>query len=524
MKCRWAIPCLLVFLALISSSSAQTSALEDGVRLIREGRFHEARIKLEQAQQIAPSNASIENLLGIVETQLGHIDKAGTHYRNSIRLDPSQAAPHRNLGFNLLNSKSYAAAEPELRMAARLDPKDKFAHFYLMSLALATGRDSDAVEESFHAGEIVNGNPDAAAELIGAEVRVGQVAEASRRIELLEKNNQISPAQEYAIAVLLSRHAAYAEAVHCFRQIVALNPSWESRYNLALALLYNGQSKDASALLVTLHAERPASADVLMFLGSSYEMQQKMPEALDAYRAAAAAEPANPDRTLDYTRLLMDLDRYDEAIEIVHAGMEQTNATAPLELRLGAVEMLKSNYASARKAFQAALAIDPALDVAYVGLAQTYAREANDAEAIRILEAARAKFPGHYPLEYYFGLLASRLGREQEGIAALRKATEIEPNSPDPFYELGKLYAAREDWPNARQALEQVVDLNPQLAPAHYQLSRVYAHLGLNSKSEQEAKYTHMLIDEQRNEALSRQRERAGSFQPQDTATSPSQP
>ena len=47
---------------------------------------------------------------------------------------------------------------------------------------------------------------------------------------------------------------------------------------------------------------------------------------------------------------------------------------------------------------------------AYVGLAQTYARQGNDTEAIRILEAARSKSPGRYLLEYYFGLLASRLG------------------------------------------------------------------------------------------------------------------
>ena len=119
-----------------------------------------------------------------------------------------------------------------------------------------------------------------------------------------------------------------------------------------------------------------------------------MPEALDAYRAAAAADPSNPDRTLDYTRLLMDIDRYDEAIQVVHAGMAETSATAPLELRLGAVEMLKSNYPAARDAFQAALAAAPGLDAAYVGLAQTYAREANDAEAIRILEDGARPIPG----------------------------------------------------------------------------------------------------------------------------------
>jgi tetratricopeptide (TPR) repeat protein len=518
MNWRWMIVLPLLTAALALPLRAQPSPLEQGVALIREGRFDEALVKLEQAHRMAPRNATIENLLGITETNLGHIDAAAGHYRNAIRLDPSQAAPHKNLGFNLLNAKDYAGAEPELRTASRLDPNDNFAHYYLMLLALATNRDAEALEQASHAGPLVDHDPDAAVELIEAEVRMGRVDEAVARIERLEQAGQLPTPQEYSIAVLLSQHAFYGPAVHCFQRIAALDPSWESRYNLALAFLYAGQAAEASKLFSVLHTERPANADVLMFLGSAFEMQQKMPEALEAYRSALLADPSNPDRTLDYTRLLMDLDRYDEAVQVVQTGIGATSSAAPLQLRLGAVEMIKGDYDAARNAFHASLAADPSLDAAYVGLAQTYAREANDQEAIRILEAARIKLPGHYLLEYYFGLLASRLGREQEAVAALQNATQIDPQSPDPFYELGKLYEAQQNWPQARQALEQVVKLNPQFAPAHYQLSRAYAHLGLTAKADEEAHQTHALVDAQRDQALRKQRERGASFQPQAAA------
>jgi len=39
-------------------------------------RFDQALVKLQQGAFIAPRNATIENLLGITETQLGHIDEA----------------------------------------------------------------------------------------------------------------------------------------------------------------------------------------------------------------------------------------------------------------------------------------------------------------------------------------------------------------------------------------------------------------------------------------------------------------
>jgi tetratricopeptide (TPR) repeat protein len=213
------------------------------------------------------------------------------------------------------------------------------------------------------------------------------------------------------------------------------------------------------------------------------------------------------------------MDRYDEAIDFIQTVMAETAATSPLKLRLGAVEMIKGNYRAARDAFQAALDASPDLDAAYVGMAQTYAREGKDAEALHILEVARAKLPRHYLLEYYFGMLASRLGREQDAVAALENAAELEPKSVDPFFELGKIYVAQQDWYRARQALEHVIGLNPQFQPAHYQLSRVYARLGLDSRAAHEAQLTHALVDEQRATALQKQRERGVNFHPQPVDT-----
>ncbi|WP_348263435.1 tetratricopeptide repeat protein [Telmatobacter sp. DSM 110680] len=519
------IPALAVLLLIsVYSLTAQNSALDDGARLIREGHFDQALVKLEEAHRAAPRNATIENLLGITETNLGHPAAASTHYRNAIRIDPSQAAPHRNLGFSLLNEKDYTGAEPELRKASALDPSDPFAHYYLLLLALATNHDSEALKQVHEAGQLVDRDPEAGAGLIEAEIRAGRVDDAANRIKKMEETDQLQPAREYRIAVLLSQRAQFEQASHCFQRIATIDPSWNNRYNLGLALLYDGNSTEASTLLAALHKERPGDANTLTFLGAAFEAQQKMSEALDAYRAAAIADPSNLDRTLDYTRLLMDMDRYDEAIQFIQIGMDQTLATSPLNLRLGAVEMIKGDYSAARDAFNAALAENPELDAAYVGLAQTYAREANDTEAIRVLEAARIKRPGHYLLEYYFGLLASRLGREQEAIGALQQAEQLDPNSPDPSFELGKLYEAKEDWQKARQAFEHVVQLNPQFGAAHFQLSRVYTHLGLRDEAQQEAQRTQELVSKKRNDALRKQRERGGSFQPQDTATSSPNP
>jgi tetratricopeptide (TPR) repeat protein len=174
--------------------------------------------------------------------------------------------------------------------------------------------------------------------------------------------------------------------------------------------------------------------------------------------------------------------------------------------------MIKGNYDSARDAFRAALKTDPELDVAYVGLAETYSRQANDRDAIQILESARQARPDHYLLEYYFGMLASRLGREKDALAALNNAARLEPGEADPQFELGKLYVSQEDWPEARQAFERVIAIRPQFAPAHYQLSRVCTRLGISAEAAHEAQLAHTLVDAQRDQAFRNQRARGGSF------------
>jgi len=502
----------IVFFAFSAPLVAQNSALDEAVSLMRESRFKEALVKLEEAHRISPRSATIDNLLGITETNLGLIEKANADYRAAIHLDPSQAAPHRNLGVNLLNAGDYSGASVELREASRLDPKDQFAHSYLMSLDLATGKDSDAIEQASLSGKLSDNDPEAAASLAGAEIRTGHIAEAAARIDLLEQGGNLPPDRAYKLAVLFAEQGAWPQAIDCFRRIAAAHPVWQNRYNLALALLYSNQSAEASTILSALHSEQPDNADILMFLGSAFEAQQKMPEALDAYRAAAAADPSNPDHALDYTRLLMDTDRYDEAVQVIENGLGKTAETAPLELRLGAIEMIKGNYDAARDAFHAALAHHPELDVAYVGLAQTYARQGNDAEAIKILESARRTSPGHYLLEYYFGMLANRLGRYDDARAALENAASLDPHSPDPQFELGKLFESLQDWQEARKAFEHVIALRPEFAPAHYQLSRIYARLGLHAEAEKEAELTSSLVEAQRDQAFHDQRVRAGSF------------
>ena len=63
----------------------------------------------------------------------------------------------------------------------------------------------------------------------------------------------------------------YPEAAARFRRIAELQPSWQSQYNLALALVKAKQSKEALPLLASLTAEHATDANLLSDIASTYE-------------------------------------------------------------------------------------------------------------------------------------------------------------------------------------------------------------------------------------------------------------
>ncbi len=505
---------LLIFGALSAGAQnaalmqAPDSRLQKGLELFRQERYTEALAEFEAAARAHPSNAAIENVLGITETKLGHIELANRHYQKAIRLDPKSAAAHKNLGFNYLGTKQYAEAETHLKTAVALDRADAFPHLYLAMLYLATARDKEAVEQLEPARPLLANDPAVAFDMAKACLRVGRAGDARALVAPLK----LPLARAYELAVLFYSKGLFADSVERFRHVAAASATWSNRFNLAIALVAARQIPEAVSLLEPLAAERPQDANIASLLGSAYEAGGRQKQALEEYERAARADPENPDRYLDYSRLLMDLDRYDESEQFVREGLKTVQDTYALKIRLGSVQMMAARYQEARATFREAIASHPEIPLGYVALARTYFKEGQTEEAARVLTAAREKLPPDFMLEYYAGLMLARLDRGTEATAALEKAIRLNGAVPEPHYELGKLYLGSGRIAEARAEFERTLQLAPQHANAYYQLSRVYGRLGDAAKAREMAARTRELKESQREEALRQQRARLQDY------------
>jgi tetratricopeptide (TPR) repeat protein len=510
----WCRVAMLVLSLVSFAAVAQDNPLELGTEEFQKGNYKGALEDFAEAERTQPPNAEIENVLGITRTKLGLLAEANTNYARAIQIDPKLIAPRKNLGFNYLTLKEYAQAEEQFTRALKLDAADPFVHYYLAILYLNTDRAPEAAALLGFIQPLLKNDVETSFLMAKACLRVGHDSDAIGIADELEQSSQLTVKQEYELAILFHEKRMYAAATDRFRKIAEMTPeSWIGKYNLAVALINDERKDEAIRLLLTISNERPSDASVLSLLGFVYERQAQIPQAIEAYGRAVEADPQNPDLYLDYTRLLMDSDRYQEATLILDSGLKHTPDTYALNLRLGTVLMMEGKYAEARSSINTAVTAHPEIGLGYVALAQTYLKQGDTGDARNVLDSARQRLAPDFMLTLYSGIIASEVGDCQSAVNTLMAAEKLQEDAVEPHYELGKCFFELNQLKKAQGEFERAVSIDPQHTKAYYQLSRLYVRLGQPEKARQMADRTRELREAEQQRAIQEQTARVGQFE-----------
>lgn len=90
--------------------------LEMGVSHLAQGDYPSALSELNQAEQLDPNNAAIQNNLGLAYTVRNRPKEAEQHYRKAIELDPRYSDVRTNLARLLIDQKKFDQALQELSL------------------------------------------------------------------------------------------------------------------------------------------------------------------------------------------------------------------------------------------------------------------------------------------------------------------------------------------------------------------------------------------------------------------------
>jgi tetratricopeptide (TPR) repeat protein len=155
---------------------------------------------------------------------------------------------------------------------------------------------------------------------------------------------------------------------------------------------------------------------------------------------------------------------------------------------IGVAYMNQQLFEKALKAFEAASAQDPKMEVAKINRGVALLNLQRVDEAKTILEDVVKQDPKDAHAWYNLGLYYKNTNDTDSAVAAFKHVVDIDPTDADSWYFLGTAYAQAKQYPPAIESFEHALKLNPLHASAEFGISRAYQQSGSSDNAHEHLK------------------------------------
>jgi Flp pilus assembly protein TadD len=163
--------------------------------------------------------------------------------------------------------------------------------------------------------------------------------------------------------------------------------------------------------------------------------------------------------------------RYDEAEPMLKEILAQFPDLAPAHYNLGYVYQKKKDWKAAEAEYQRVTELEPAKSDAFLALAAVRELDGRTQEAAEGLLAAAPGFAQDARFQYVLGLTCMNAGKNAEAEAALKKAAELDPANPEPYFQLATIAVGSNHVPEAVGLLEKYLAMSGQV-PANVETAK----------------------------------------------------
>jgi protein O-GlcNAc transferase len=268
-----------------------------GMLLLKQQRFEDALPHFKRAQELNPLSFHTSFFTAKVLESLGRFPEATAQYQLALPLAQDGAEKlevHLSLGQIYLKTRSWAEAERHLAVAKQYQGDSTALDVELAQLYLQTGENDKCVALLQPLAERLPDNAEIQ-ELLGrAYAKTGSLDKASGALELALAQQPDSKRRQ---SISLQLAIAYQELGKIEKAIQVLQPvagtSADSKLHFHLATLQLQSRNLDAALQSFLRALQldPNCVDCHSNLGSIFVLQQKYPEAVQAFTRFKIARP-----------------------------------------------------------------------------------------------------------------------------------------------------------------------------------------------------------------------------------------
>jgi tetratricopeptide (TPR) repeat protein len=286
----------------------------------------------------------------------------------------------------------------------------------------------------------------------------------------------------------------YDEAAREFRAALALDPklTLRARFPLAVTLFESQKTEEARKELEAVRSEVGDRPDVMYYLGRLELTDGNFDKAIQDL-TEAAQKPPFPDTAYYLGSAYLKKGALDPAAQWLEAAARLNPRDPHVLERLGALYRQQGRKAEAEKAFADATELrqqDATVSRQRIDCAQKLESSSLD-DARQVCE--QLFDPNDADKLTMLGTLYGQHGDYAEALKPLRRAAELSPDSPQTEYNLALDCFELQHYAEARQALEKVMKLWPDLSPLNTLYGAVLYKLGDESSAYQALSRAHEL-------------------------------
>ena len=444
---------------------------------LQAGKYTRAGEVCRDAIEREPENGLAHALMGEALSNLGEEDRAMEHFTQATLLSPEQAAPWLYMARDYQRAGEHQKSLEILRAAAHAASQSPEVHLALADACLANQSPSEALPALRKAAMLSPRSPQIALRLGNTLAELGHHVEAREVFERARQSNPTHPELAYAHGKVLLALGEPEAALVAFEIALDGHPkSIEPYIDYATTLLKRRKWQSARFSMDNKKVYTPAAGLTNRDLDSA---QARLDHGL-------SLEPGNLEARILQAELMELRGDWERALKsFLNLAEEEKKCTADqlgrIKLGLGKAALALNEMETALAALQeAALSNPDNLDVQHALTEAYYTANLKD-EALQASYRARELAP-HDPqnLAWLAGAMLA-LGATQEAIAALRRASELDPQRSDLQIYLGQVQMHSGDLKGARETFDAVL-LNPNASSADLQ-DAAHAFLKLNDSS-----------------------------------------
>jgi tetratricopeptide (TPR) repeat protein len=457
-----------------------------------------SREELERAVESAdfilaadPSRWQALLLRGRALTALERPDEAGVAFADAVQLAPDEPAALLLFANHLRSVGRTDEAEASFRHLAQVHPT--FPGWAALATFLAAEERDAEAEAAYRRGiEVAEPAERTTATTALSSFLLGRDRPDEAEQVLREALDADPENVELIYALARFYHAAgrTAEADAMIEQAARAEPG--ASKPLLLLSSYRGRIGDLPGALEAAEQALAVApddvlaklrrAEVLIDLGLREGDSGRIEEGKDVVDAVLAEEPALPEGLFVSAKVDLARKRYPEAIASLRRAVDGRSGWAQAHFLLGTALLVSGDAASARGEVVRAIELDAANVDYYKILARIHARLGDHALAVEAGERALAADPKDVATRV---LVAQSLVNERRLDEALGRLLAIpeEARGVEGNFAIGRVYAFRAEYDNAREYLKLALEARPGHAEVLAALAQVDAKQGLLADS-----------------------------------------